>query len=68
MTTLLATLIPTAVTVLAGLIVFFRWVGKVDLNTQATKELTKAFNSFEEKITDRVADHEIRLTVLERLK
>ena len=68
MTTLLATLVPSGITVAGTLIVFFRWVGKVDANTKATEKLTDAFNGFQEKISDRVADHEIRLTVLERTK
>lgn len=47
---------------------FFRWVGKVDANTKATEKLTDAFSVFSERVSLRVDDLTVRVTVLERLK
>jgi hypothetical protein len=68
MTTLLATLIPSGITVAGTLIVFFRWVGKVDANTKATEKLTEAFGTFSERVNLRVDDLLVRVSILERTK
>lgn len=54
------------VTVAAGVWAIARWTAKVDKNTDATERLTAVFDGFAEKITDRVNEHEVRITVLEK--
>jgi hypothetical protein len=61
----IVTLIPSIIALLGALLLFARWVGKVDQNTRATEKLTEAFDAFSGKIGDKVDDHEVRIRVLE---
>ena len=54
-----------AVIVLGVLFTGVRWVGKVDRNTEATEKLTTAFDTFSDRISGKVDDHEVRIRVLE---
>ncbi|HXL88356.1 MAG TPA: hypothetical protein VN969_05130 [Streptosporangiaceae bacterium] len=42
-----------------------KWVAGVERNTEATDRLAQAFDSFAEKTTSVLADHEHRLTIVE---
>jgi hypothetical protein len=68
MTPVLIETAASVVTVLASVWAIARWTGKVDQNTAATERLTDSFNTFTEKVTDTLADHEVRITLLERAK
>lgn len=58
-------LIPSFLALIGALVMFMRWVGKIDRNTQATEKLTEAFDTFSDRISLRVDDHEVRIRVLE---
>lgn len=66
MAILIAALITTAVAILAATFGLLRWAARVDANTAATEKLTAAFEGFMPQVTDRLNDHEVRLTVLEK--
>jgi hypothetical protein len=60
-----AGLVPSCLALLGALVMLMRWLGKIDRNTEATEELTRAFQTFSGSISVRVDDHEVRLRVLE---
>lgn len=62
---LIASLVPSSLALLGMLLYGMRWVSKMDRNTEATEELTRAFNTFSDRISFKVDDHEVRLRVLE---
>lgn len=43
-----------------------RWTARVDRNTEATDKLTASFDSFSDKVTGTLTDHEVRIKLLER--
>ncbi len=55
-----------------GIVGFFyavaKWVGRVDANTDATERLTTAFEKHADTVTNKLGDHEHRITILETTK
>jgi hypothetical protein len=43
----------------------FKWIARMDRNTEATERLTDSFELFSEKVGDTLTNHEHRITVLE---
>jgi hypothetical protein len=61
MDTIIAAIIPSLTTVVGALIIFFRWVGKIDSLVASADNLAKSFDSFRESTADRLTAHDIVL-------
>jgi hypothetical protein len=68
MTQIIIEIFAAAVPFAGGLWAIARWTAKVDKNTEATEKLTAAYDTFTEKISTKVTDLDVRVTLLERSK
>lgn len=68
MVALISALIPAVLACIVAAFALFRWVARVDANTQATEKLTAALERWMPKVTDTLNDHEVRIQVLEKAK
>lgn len=61
----LSTIVPAVIAVGGVFYGMFRFISKVDRNTEATERLTAVFAKFADRTDDPLRDHEHRITVLE---